>query len=243
MARVDRSGAIGSHGDERVAEDQWGAESGAGQSVPSPRPHGNGIAWLPDLAALVAGAVGVAGLAGTARWLCGAACLLAFASLGFRSRRPDLARRSSSLRSAVASLPALLLLSGIVYAAQISGAGRFPSVPAAPSIRLDDAPPEARDCLASASAQAYLDALYRHLEETWDAADASGEGGFVVLGFLLDAEGGIRLSRVIDQSSETYRAFGTEALSRAAPFGPLRGELACLAKIELRATLDRTSLR
>ena len=108
---------------------------------------------------------------------------------------------------------------------------------------MSHASPEARDCLSSKAGQAYLDALYRQIARTWDAKDTAGEGGFAVLGFILDAKGGIRLSRVIDQSSEAYRISGTEALSRAAPFGPLTGELACLAQIELRATLDRTSLR
>lgn len=226
-----------------MAVDQSGAESGTGRSVHGSRPPGNGIAWLPDLAALVAGTVGAVGLAGAARWLCAGACLVALASLGLRLLRPDSARGSSSLRSAIAALPALILVSGIVYTAHDPSLGPASIGLAAPAIRLNDAPPEVRHCLASPSAQAYVDALYRHLEETWDAGEASGEGGFVVLGFLLDAEGGVRLSRVIDQSSEAYRAFGTEALSRAAPFGPLRGELACLAQVELRATLDRTSLR
>ncbi|MBK7949689.1 MAG: hypothetical protein IPK00_13325 [Deltaproteobacteria bacterium] len=226
-----------------MAGDQGRAEPGTGRPDRRfPRP-GDGIVWLPDLAALVAGGVGAAGLGGGSRWLCAAACGIALASLGHRLRRRDPAQRARPLRSAAASLPALLLLSGIVYALQVSSSGRFDGDPAAPSIRLDTAPPEARDCLASTAAQAYLDALHRHLDETWAAGDASGEGGFVVLGFILGAGGDVRFSRVIDQSSETDRALGTEALARAAPFGPLRGELACLAQIELRATLDRTSLR
>jgi len=230
-------------GGERVEADQRDTGYGTRQSVPIARTRGNGLAWLPDIIAFVAGAVGATAFEGDARWLCLGACALALASLGLRLRRHDLVQSSTPARNAIASLPSLLLLSGVVYAANLSSPGPASKALSTPTIRMSHAPPEARGCLSSEASQAYLDALYRRIDRTWDAQDTAADGGFAVLGFILDAEGGIRLSRVIDQSSEAYRISGTETLSRAAPFGPLTGEVACLAQIELRATLDRTSLR
>jgi len=146
----------------------------------------------------------------------------------------------------IASLPALILLTGLIFAthaARLEIPGLAPSETPPPTIALRDAPPEARDCLASESAKAYLDALYQRLQETWDSQTPPNEGGFVVLGFVLDSKGGIRLSRVIDQSSDAYRGFGMYALADAPPFGPLSGELGCLEHLELRATLERANLR
>lgn len=229
------------------------SEDGTGARVPSSdaRPAGAGFAWLPDLAALAAGAAGVAAFEGAARGLCGLGVLVAVASLGARivgGGRAERVRSASLLRAALASLPAWILLIGIVAASRSGDPGRAALAPAdvssaTPEIRVDPTAPAPRDCLENEAVKTYLDALYRRLDETWQARARSDEGGFVVVGFLLDARGGVRLSRVIDRSSDAHRDSGTATLAAAAPFGPLTGELACLEAIELRATLDRTSPR
>lgn len=235
-----------------MAVDRPGDEPAARVLASDARTSGSGLDRLPDLVALAAGIAGAAAFEDAARWLCGAGGLVALASLGARmARRPpvdraDPARSRRPLHALAPCLPGLLLLVGILHAAVSSGPDRTPFAAAStssppPTIRVDDAQPAARDCLANEAVKTYLDALYRHLDATWRARDDSAEGGFVVLGFLLDAEGGIRLSRVLDRSSDAYRDFGTATLSQAAPFGPLTPELACLGAIELRATLDRTS--
>lgn len=243
-----------------MAADRAGEENGTRAQRSDARAREGGLGWLPDLAAVLAGIAGAVAFEDAARWLCGIGGFVALVRFGARvalvaggdrrvraeSTAPD--RDGRRLRSVVAALPALLLLIGIVLVSRpdAPGSAPFASAPSAsapPTIRVDDVPPAARDCLENAAVKTYLDALYRHLDATWQARAASAEGGFVVLGFLLDAQGGVRLSRVIDRSSDAYRDAGTATLGQAAPFGPLAGELACLGAIELRATLDRTSPR
>ena len=63
----------------------------------------------------------------------------------------------------------------------------------------------------------------------------------MVLGFVLDRDGAVRLARVIDQSSDTFRMLGTESLAAAAPFGELVGDRPLL--IRAREAVDHGAHR
>lgn len=200
------------------------------------------IRLLPDLMALLTAGVGMLAFDGIPRLLCGLALLAALARAGTRlTAKGALGAADTSLaRSSLASLPALALLVGILVS--WGPAPKSPvraAVPAVP-VDLSALPDTARDCLATEAAKRYLDALYRKLDETWDEQEEPTTGGFVELGFVLEKSGGVQHSRVIDQSSDEYRALGSAVLEASAPFGELGGELGCLSGVELRATLDRS---
>lgn len=203
------------------------------------------IQLLPDLMALVAAGIGVSFFEGTPRLLCGLAAFAALGRVGVRAigTRRGFAADASVAQSLFASVPALLLLVGIVAFAR--SAPQKAVHAAAPTLPVDLSalPDAARDCLATKAAKTYLDDLHRKLEKTWDEQDEPATGGFVELGFVLEESGAVRLSRVIDQSSDEYRALGTAVLEASAPFGELAGDIACLSGVELRATLDRSAGR
>jgi hypothetical protein len=230
----------------RTCELEPGARSDEGTSAFGPRSPGALFAWLPDLAAVAVGAFGATVLHGGSARLCGAAAAVAIASVAMRVFDRHRSPTPRPATSVVACVPASMLLAVLVWASHSvrPESAVHPSTWAPePAIHLAEAPREARDCLASGAAKAYMEALYQKLQSAWDMQETSGEGGHVVMGFVLDAQGRVRFSRVIDQSSSTYRVLAGEALSKASPFGDLTGELACLEQVELRATLDRTDSR
>ncbi|MEZ4333667.1 MAG: hypothetical protein R3F35_18080 [Myxococcota bacterium] len=207
---------------------------------------------LPSLLALLAGSAGALVLDGLPRAFCAAgAASAAFALvwLGATRGRGDTDRLGPRVTGvALTSLPAILLFGSILIVSRSDLQRRARFAPIAPTpppeIHLIDDSASARACLESEPAKAYLEALHRRLREAWDARPTSGEGsGSVVLGFVLDDQGGIRLVRVIDASSDAYRELGNAALADAAPFGPLSGPLVCVTRLELRATLDRNDTR
>ncbi len=203
------------------------------------------IRLLPDLLALLTAGVGVAVFDGSPRLLCGLAALAALGrgvAQAFPSRWLATADAAAA-KSLLESVPALILLVGIlVFSRPVPLSAMRDTAPAV-AVDLSALPDAARDCLATEAAKNYLDELYRRLEQTWDDQEGPKAGGFVVLGFVLDESGDVRLSRVIDQSSGEYRALGSAVLEASAPFGAIEGEFACLSGLELRATLDRTAGR
>jgi hypothetical protein len=106
-----------------------------------------------------------------------------------------------------------------------------------------DEAPEAEDCMLEPSVYLYLSEAQDRILARWELPPDGLAGREVVVRLVLAGDGSVRSMRVVSYSDRRLARSARFAIERAAPFGPVPPDAACLVGLPLRTTLRNPSER